>query len=518
MPLWADATLYDLCARNLLQGGVLYRDILDTNLPGMVWLHAAIRTLFGWRSEVLRLADCAIVAAIVWILASWLRRASGSGAAGVWTALALVAFYWSTTEGNHCQRDVWMLLPALGALELRRRRVEATCGSRASRRALFLTACVEGLCWGLATWIKPFVLVPAAACGLVASVRVGRAVPRAKGILCLDLGGVLAGGLLAGGLGLAWLLASGAWHDFLDVMVHWNPEYAARHVRWPVRLGLVLGRFPPWGFLHVLAVPVALSLLWRPRLALLAAFYLGWLGQGGLLQKDHEYVQVPAVLLGITLLAVQLARQPLGWPGRVALGSLAVWLAVGHPVLRPERLALWPRCWREGSSAELRDRLRLVGDPLSTDWTELERVAAYLRGLELGDGELTCYNNFTHPLLLQLGLKPSTRILHFDTMLSAFPRRREAIREELARSRQRYVVSDLLAAGLGRGQTTSPGQDLPADFPPGLAELYPWCEPVEFRAGRYVIHRVTGPVGSLVRARYGKPRTGGRTSAVRKRV
>src|SRR5262245_16523452 len=88
MPLWADATLYDLCALNLMQGGVLYRDILDTNLPGMVWLHLAIRSLLGWRSEVLRAVDGGIVAAVVWILVSWLRREGGSRAAGIWAALA----------------------------------------------------------------------------------------------------------------------------------------------------------------------------------------------------------------------------------------------------------------------------------------------------------------------------------------------------------------------------------------------------------------------------------------------
>jgi hypothetical protein len=484
MPLWADVTLYDLCARNLLQGGVLYRDILDTNLPGMVWLHAAIRSLFGWRSEVLRLADCSILAAIIVFLVSWLRREGGSWAAGVWTALALVAFYWSTTEGNHCQRDVWMLLPALAALELRHRQVEI--GTAGLPRRAFLGAFAEGICWGVAAWIKPFVLVPAAACWLASSVHVA-----SRRRLLLDVGGVLAGGLLVAGLGVTWLVVSGAWHDFLDVMVHWNPEYAAHHIRWRSRLDLVLGRFPPWGLVHLLAVPLGFSLLFRGRLALLTACYLGWLLQAALLQKDHEYVQVPAVLLGVALVAIRLASQPLGWPGRLALGGLAAWLAVGHPVLRPERLALWSRCWREGSTAELRDRLRLVGDPLSTDWTELERVAAYLRNLELGNGELTCYNNFTHPLLLELGLQPSTRVLHFDTMLSAFPRRREAIRQELSRSRQRYVVSDLLAAGLSRRQILIPCRELPADFPPALAELYPWCEPVEFRAGRYVVHRVT---------------------------
>ncbi|HEY1190874.1 MAG TPA: hypothetical protein VGE74_24800, partial [Gemmata sp.] len=38
MPPWCDVTLYQMAARNVLQGGVHYRDIFDTNLPGFVWL------------------------------------------------------------------------------------------------------------------------------------------------------------------------------------------------------------------------------------------------------------------------------------------------------------------------------------------------------------------------------------------------------------------------------------------------------------------------------------------------
>src|SRR5439155_8954279 len=73
MPLWADATLYDLCARNILDGGIHYRDIFDTNLPGMVWLHAGIRSLFGWSSEALRAVDFAIVCGVAALLTVWLR-------------------------------------------------------------------------------------------------------------------------------------------------------------------------------------------------------------------------------------------------------------------------------------------------------------------------------------------------------------------------------------------------------------------------------------------------------------
>ena len=38
MPLFSDVIHYDLSARNLLRGGVHYRDVLDINLPGMVWV------------------------------------------------------------------------------------------------------------------------------------------------------------------------------------------------------------------------------------------------------------------------------------------------------------------------------------------------------------------------------------------------------------------------------------------------------------------------------------------------
>jgi hypothetical protein len=251
---------------------------------------------------------------------------------------------------------------------------------------------------------------------------------------------------------------------------------------------LLLGVFRPWGLVHLLAVPAAVAAL-RGRQALLAAFYLGWLVQAAYLQKGHEYVLAPTVLLALTLLAARLVGMSPRPVGRVALLGVAAFLAVRHPVLDPGRLALWPRCWHDGG-AELRDRLRLVGEPLGTDWADLARVAGFLRRLDLRDGELTCYHNFTHPLLLDLGLKPSTPYLHFDTVLHAFPRRQQQVRRALAASPQRCVVSDLLAVGLPRGQTE-------AELPPEWAGLYPWSEPVVFRAGRYAVHRVTGPVAPL---------------------
>jgi hypothetical protein len=65
MPLWCDVALYDMAARNVLQGGVHYRDIFDTNMPGVVWIHCLVRSTLGWSSEVLRLFDAAVLTAII---------------------------------------------------------------------------------------------------------------------------------------------------------------------------------------------------------------------------------------------------------------------------------------------------------------------------------------------------------------------------------------------------------------------------------------------------------------------
>src|SRR5437588_9310418 len=74
MGLDSDISMYDLLARRVLLGDVHYRDLLETNFPGVVWLHMAFRALLGWRSEALRAVDLTIVALSVWLLVGWLPR------------------------------------------------------------------------------------------------------------------------------------------------------------------------------------------------------------------------------------------------------------------------------------------------------------------------------------------------------------------------------------------------------------------------------------------------------------
>ena len=122
MPPWADVTLYDMAARTVLRGGVYYRDVFDTNLPGMGWCTAAVRSVLGPSYEALRAVDLAVIGAAVAVLCGWVRRAGGGGYSSAWFAAAAAMFYPFTSEFSHVQRDPWMLLPALLAARLRLRR------------------------------------------------------------------------------------------------------------------------------------------------------------------------------------------------------------------------------------------------------------------------------------------------------------------------------------------------------------------------------------------------------------
>jgi hypothetical protein len=528
MPLWADVTLYDLAARNVLRGGVAYRDVFDTNLPGMVWLHVAARSLVGWSPGALRLVDLAIVTGIFLLLARWLRLLGLSRPVRVWTVTALFLYYFAISEWCHCQRDVWMLLPALGAIELRRRQVGALTGPDAAGSRLLLRGAAEGGLWAAAFWIKPVVAVPALACWVVAAGFVLRNTPGVGRRLGADLAAVCLGGLVVLGLGVAWLVGTGAWPYFVDVFTNWNPEYLWQESRWHLsdKAGLVLFTFKPWGYLNALAVPPALFAVVgafvkrdsdagaRLALAALAALYLGWLAQVLAFQRPFHYCLAPLVPLAVALLVGGLAllRQlPSRWRARLTLAALfAAMVYFGyavslHPAGYPGRLPLWERCLREGNTAELRDRLRLVQRRFTTDWVDLGRVADELRRLGVGDGELTCYSDLTHPLYLDLGVAPSTPYLHFGTAVGSFPGHRREIRERIARSRQRYVVSDLLAVGVSAGQLDGlPGGQMP-ELPEAIRALFPWHLPVVFRAGRYCVHEANGEVGPLTSDEIGLP-------------
>jgi hypothetical protein len=514
-PPWNDVTLHDMAARAILRGGVHYRDVFDTNLPGIDWAMALIRAAFGWSYEILRAFDLLVVGASVAVLCRWVK----GNYQRAWFVAAAAMFYPFTSEFSHVQRDPWMFLPAVAAAWLRVRRIRE---KPRDERPWAFGGIVEGFVWGVAVWVKPHVVVPALAvwfASLVFLKRQERSTRR-------DFLALLAGGLLAGLPGVAWLVGTGAWPHFVDVFTNWNPDYVADgFASMSGRVSLIYNSFRPWSLLNLAAIPLAVSWLWArndPARCALAALYLGFLFQGVVIQKGFDYVHVAETLMAMAIVAVA------GWS--VGFGYL-VWFLVcaallavpalgplvkaidpdswalrieRHALLNPDKLKVWPRCWREGSSASLRDELGVYTNVhVGTTWEDLERVAAFLRRIEppLRDRELTCWHDSTHPLYLMLNLEPSTRYMHFGT---AFDIRKQAprIADEVAASPQRYVVSDLRRMTWDTQLPLEPGADgdplrLPAWFPLSQRDKFPWNQPVVFRAGRYVVHKMSVPPGVI---------------------
>ncbi len=504
-PLTPDAGFYDLCARSVLRGGVHYREVFDSNLPGIVWIHLLIRSLFGWSSEVLRLADLLVVTSIVALLVRLPFVAERSRTLHLWLAVWCYAFYFSTSEVCHCQRDTWMLLFALLAFRLR---IQAVVHSECMgmRRSL-----LEGMFWACGFWIKPFIVVIGLPVLLWGWVLLRRRGATWTSLACDGLG-VLLGGVVVGALGIAWLMGTGSWPYFLDLVLHWMPEYQQVVVpSWGLRRFMLFKleqRFFPWSLLHLALFPLgflAMRESWRKdresvvARALFAILTLAWLLQALLLQVPHLYVFVPTFLLAMPLLVTALpsARRPgLHWAAGLLFGG---WVVACHPLRVPERLALWSRCLRESSNAELRDLLAMDDYLARTDWQDLARVEDYLRTQKVHGNDVLCFHLNTRPLLLDLDLdvgSPYVAYLHSHYCPSDPGAFLALVNRDCS---ARYLVSDLRATGLGRA-STAPGDPadppaLPAHFPRSFRSRYPWTEPIVFRSGRYVVQRKTMPIG-----------------------
>jgi hypothetical protein len=515
MPVWFDTYHYDICIRTWQRGGVLYRDVFDNNLPGIIWLQAGVRLLVGWRTDAIRLVDLVFFTIDVLLLVRWAPRGSR-----VWTAVAFYAFYLFVPESCPCERDLWMLLPAIVGLTLRRAQVRRlTLGSPTILSVVGLAA-LEGLCWAAGVWIKPFVFVPGFACWFVGLLHVLRQRQDRARLLTADAAGLLAGGALGGTLGLLWLWQSGSWPYFWEIFLNWNRDYAAftnqvRLSHW----GIFLITYLPWSAVPVVATCLAITTIKHelvdepagsapagPGLALLAAFFLGWLFQATCLQLPHDYPIVAALIPGLALIAARwrprLPSSSLGLTARLCLITLMalIWTLA----FQMNRIAYWPQCVANGGTPHMQSLLALHKESAyCTDPESLAPVVEYLRGQGVGDGDVTCMSGCTHPLYLALNLKPSTRFPQVEMTCLFFTKHREEVLAELNASHQRFIVSDLVWTGLTteEAEETNPADPLalPGEFPDKFALMYPWNEPIVFRSGRYVVQRATGPASRFWR-------------------
>ncbi|HVJ85949.1 MAG TPA: hypothetical protein VM452_09920 [Caulifigura sp.] len=504
-PLGPDPVMYDLQARLVGDGGVLYRDILEPNLPGAVWIHLAVRSVFGWSPEALRLFDLGWFLVAAWF-ATGLMPFRGSRR---WLVIAFMAAgYFTLSEWCHCQRDVWTLPFVLSAVSLRVSRFSAG-GSRWN----YCVALCEGVLWGCAVWLKPHVVVPAVF--VVFATWLASMKGRRVGAMLAQEGFVILGGAVVGMTGVLWLVRHDAWSPLWSILTEWNRDYVASSGnRWSwERLWSIQERLAPWSLLHLVAAPIALWTLGRVfiharsadarpvdstalRPCVIAALYFGWLVQSLLLQHLFDYVHVPALILAAMVVATiptpRLAAE--GSIGRVGFAAVVV-LAAGF-LLQGGRLSEWRRCVSGPATPELRNRLARLPLP---EWTQLAQVEQYLRQRGVRDGELTAYHTHTIHLYPALGVTPSTRYVFTETHLRLFSKRAGEIAEALARSGQRFVVSDLLEAGLEASVALddSDPDNWRTACPGGALDSFPFDQPVVFRAGPYLVHEVTRPMGPV---------------------
>lgn len=517
MPLTADPALYDLQAKTVLSGGVLYRDIVEPNLPGIVWLHLAIRGMFGWSEYALKGVDLAVVLGITFLLSRWF---AGSRNQQWLTALFVFWFYAGTSEWCHCQRDTWLFLPALIALYLRWHQINRIEQQSCSANTLFAWGVLEGIVWACGFWIKPFIAFPALAAMAVGWQRGTKTKSHLQ-----DLSGILVGGLLIGSAGISWLIASGTWAHFWEMAIEWNPTYfEVGRERWTWdRLFRQQLRYYPFSLAHLTAIPLACWFLWnnqrtdRPQFLqerMLSAVYLGWLFQTFYFQHLFDYIHVPELMLAITLTvygcqkfllqleqvqSVSIEARFHATPCGFVLASLTILVCVFFsPATRISRVQHWADCLQQGSTPEIKTALQHFPLP---HWVELEPALEFLRRQNLKDGELTVHNVYLVHAYAALQLKPSSRFVYLDVLTRVFREHQPEIVTSLDQSGHRYILSSLLENGMTLEDSREVDPQTPHALPPTFPEEhrgeFPYQHPVVFRSGQYVVHRVSGTAAPL---------------------
>ncbi len=502
MPLTNDAELFDLHARMLASGKVLYQDILEPNLPGVIWIHTAVRTVAGQSSEALRGFDLLVFGSLMAMSYRWLRNSGISRAGGTATVLSASVFYLSGSEWIHCQRDTWMLAVTMLAATLR----SCSLSNREKQSTLQvgLIGTIEGLIWGIGIWLKPYTILVAVAVWIITVRRNG-----SLRLAAIDSVGVLAGGLLAGIAGISWMAGTGCLTAFLEQSREWNPHYfTARSAQWTLDRFIPMGiRFLPWMLLHPVAALVSLS---RMKLALtnlrsksgvddassirssmLAAIYVAWCTHMFLLQHLFDYVHAPGVLLAILVTADWLARWKRPGSARLFSYSFAVSAVVLCPYLDTSRIDNWKPAVTEKPTTELRDQFACFENPNRVD---MEAVAEFLRSKEAGDGEVICFNSDLVTLYRRLDFMPPTKFIYVDQNAAYVPSAADSILQTLLESGHKYVVTDIQTSGMvaeGFHNATHDGvQDTPVHLE-NSAGVYPWGQPVVFRSGWYLVHEIT---------------------------
>ena len=333
-----DQGIYAMVARALLEGKAPYRDAWDFKPPGIFYVYAVARALFGSRQEGIRLLEALGLAATVLGMTRLAGRMWGEPKIGLLGGALTVLV--------HAQLDFWhtaqpesfggmitvaaLLLACRGEPKLDVSLVDGSLPPRSgddSRgdRARPLAWIGVGALFGLTGLLKP----PLAGGGAVVAVALAwwrwqraRTQPLPRRLLqaAQPVGSIALGGALPFAACLVWFAAKGALSDLWQVLFVFTPHYTK--IGWE---GTSVASMMWWGFTEWLT---AYSSLTAVGLFLVLAFQ----------PRPHERAGV-LVLLGI--IAVHLAGVVMQckffpyhygatWPLTALVAALGFWRVWEH--------------------------------------------------------------------------------------------------------------------------------------------------------------------------------------------
>lgn len=449
-PLFEDAGLFALIGHWMNRGVHLYGELVDQKPPFAYLLMQLGTWLFGTSSLGLRLFE---MCAILLCAFSTGRVAKASGiprsaeCALVVTGLGFSSMLWGLPERG--QLEIYQASIAASGMALF---VNELGQLRAVR--LVLAGGVLTLC----AWIKPQglllpVLVTTAA--LVMHVRT-----RDLRGAALRAAWLASGGLLVSLGFIAWMVLTGIWQPFKDVMFRWNAEYLS-HAPAP-SMWQAFNALPPYGTtLPGLALVLCLATYGAfaaaRRNPALAACVFAWLAAGfaqfqlgRFLFNYHKLVLVPpfALLMGIGLADLWLRAEslPEKWQRWAKVRSLVALLLVLCPLLSNSYRDDWRSLWSVVSG---RSKLNAVyaehGREMHYfDWKAQRSAARYVANRTQPEDTVQVLGRASI-FYLEVQRRPASRFLVTGSAFDPRRRSRQEIRrilqDDITRARPAYVLA-----------------------------------------------------------------------------
>lgn len=223
-----DQSIYALVAREMLHGGMPYKDAFDFKPPGIFLVYAFSRAIFGADQSAIRILEAISLCGTAWLLVVLSKRHFRTSTAG-WIAAAIASQL-------HAQLDFWHTAQpeTFGATLTLAALFIAPIGSfepGGSKRRLVLRWVAVGALFGVAGLMKPPLAGAAAAVALTKSAQLFHAA-RARGDVTASLGSIFTpilagavGGVLPIVLTGVWFDATGAMPDLKEVLFVFTPYY-----------------------------------------------------------------------------------------------------------------------------------------------------------------------------------------------------------------------------------------------------------------------------------------------------